>query len=661
MRHGATAAGVALGAVIGLVLGTAHWPIDPSRVSQDLSVGFGAVAAPTRATLTLLPRPTLRLWGLSAETSGLSVTAGSAEATLRFGRLLLGEFSPIGFTLHDADLHIDLDAARSALSRITQRPLSRLIVKGGAVEISRPSLGWSTSASIASAQVDFDGLRGPLRAAGTGRWRGQPLDVSAELDQPLAAAQGQASPLRFSLDAPLAQIRLAGDLTAKGEADGALFRGQASALAPSMTRFLRWFGRTPPEGVPLSGLELAGHATATAQGARIDAATLNWGGQAFEGALDVSRRASSVAISGTLAADTLDLEPLIGPPPTLVDAAGGWSDLPALPSPSPELDLDLRVSASKAVWRGHTLENAAASVSQSQGRLSVKLLEAEFAQGALSGELSVETDAGACRTQLAAAVENADLGGLLGEFGGKSFSGQGSLKIALRARGRSPAQIVAERRRRRHPGGRRRLGLQPQFRGGVAAPQAAADRRGARHERGRDAVRRGAWAHRNQRRRGAFRRRGDAIAGRFAGGDGRDRPDGAGLARACRGARERRRRAIDARRRASRFRAVRTVERPGADAAASPGGLTPRPLPLKPPAVGITRRHCEERSDEAIPSQCEPAGSWSTLRLKPGAVRSPKDGLLRFARNDGALFQLQIALKLRASTGEAHESAAQVL
>ena len=443
MRHGAIAAGAALGAAIGLVLGTAHWPIDPTRVSRELSTDFGFVGTPTQATLTLLPRPTLRLSGLVAEAAGVKVTAASAEATLRVGRLLQGEFAPLGLTLRDADLHIDLDAARAALAQISRRPLSRLIVKGGTVEIVRPALGWSTTANVAAAQIDWDSLQGSLRATGTGRWRGQPVEVSAVVGQPMAALQGRASALRFSLDAPLAQIRLAGDLTAKGEADGALFHGQASALAPSMARLLRWFGRTPPEGLPLSGLEVAGHATATAHGVRIDTAALTWGGQAFEGALDISSAGGGVAISGTLAADTLDLEPILGAPPVLVDAAGGWSGQPALPSPAPEIALDLRVSASRAIWRGHKFENPAASLSQSKGRLSVKLLEAGFAQGALSGELSVESGAGPCRTQLSASLENADLGVLLGEFGGKSFSGQGSLKVALRARGRSPDEIVA--------------------------------------------------------------------------------------------------------------------------------------------------------------------------------------------------------------------------
>lgn len=443
MRHGAIAAGAALGAAVGVVLGTAHWPIDPNRVSRELSAGFGAVAAPSRATFTLLPRPTLRLWDVRAQASGVALTAASAEATLRFDRLMQGGFVPLGLTLHDADLHIDLDAAHAAFLRLAQRPLARLLIRGGTVELNRPSTGWSTSGSVATLQINWDGPQGPLRAAGTGRWRGQPLDISAELGRPLATAQGQPSAVRLSLDAPLAQIRLAGDLMGKGEADGALFRGQASALAPSMTRFLRWIGRTPPESVPLAGLEIAGHLSATARSARIDAATLNWGGQALEGALDVSRKGRGVAISGTLAADTLDVEPLLGAPPVLVDGAGGWSAQPALPAPSPDVDLDLRVSASRAVWRDYKIESPAAAVSQSQGRLSVKLLEAGFAQGALSGELSVESSGGPCRTQLAASLENADVAALLGEsVDAKKFSGQVSLKVALRARGRSPGEIV---------------------------------------------------------------------------------------------------------------------------------------------------------------------------------------------------------------------------
>jgi AsmA protein len=442
MRHGAIAAGVALGAAIGLVLGTVRWPIDPSRVKRELTQGFGAVDAPVRASLTLLPRPTLRVVGVHADGAGLRLSASSAEATLGLGGLFTGAFEVLGLTLHDADLHIDLDAAGPALAALARRPLTALTVKGGTVELLRPSRGWTTNASVTQAQFAWSAPDGPLRGVGTGRWRGQPIDVSAELGLPLDALRGGASSLRFSLDAPLAQLRLAGDLAPTGEAQGDLFLGQASALAPSLPRLARWLGRAAPEALPLGGMELETKISATRSGARLGDATLTLGGQAFEGALDVSRGAEGVAVSGSLAADTLDLEPLLGPPPAWLDGRGGWSNRPILPAPVPGLDLDLRVSASRAVWAGQALDDAAAAISQKQGRLSVKLLEAGYAHGALSGEMSVEERDGACRTEVAALLENADLGDLLGNFGARAFTGQGSLKLNLRARGRSPAEIV---------------------------------------------------------------------------------------------------------------------------------------------------------------------------------------------------------------------------
>jgi len=357
--------------------------------------------------------------------------------------LMVGEFAVLGVTLRDADVHLDLDAAGPALSRLTARPLSRLLVKGGEVEITRPSVGWTTHSSVAQARFDWSAPDGPLRATGTGRWRGQPLEVSAELGSPVEAAQGRTSPLRVSLDAPLAQIRVAGDLAPSGETEGTLFRGQASALAPSLPRFSRWLGRSLPEASLLAGLELQTKLTATAQGARLADATLTLSGQSFEGALDVSRDGAGVAISGTLAAESVDLEPLLGPPPSLLTDSGEWSSVPALPEPATGVALDLRFSASRAVWGGQTLENAAAAVSQKGGRFSVKLLEAGFGHGSLSAEMSVEESAGLCRTTVAASLENADLGAILAGFGARAFTGEGSLKLAIRARGRSPSEIVA--------------------------------------------------------------------------------------------------------------------------------------------------------------------------------------------------------------------------
>jgi uncharacterized protein involved in outer membrane biogenesis len=443
MRHWGIAAGVALGAALGLSLGTTSWSIDPARVARDLDGGVGALQAPEAASLRLLPRPTLTLKGVRLDAAGgvAQVRAAGAEVALRFAPLLSGAFAPLSLTLTDAEMNVDLDAAQRAAAALTDPPVVRLVVIGGVLDLASARRDWRTRLEIASARLDWPSAGSALRAAATGRWRAQPVEATLELGAPAAAAHGDSSSVRASIDAPLAQMRLAGDWSPGGTLDGAQYRGQASALIPSLERFARWLGVKPPPGP--RQLELSGRLTAEAAQARLSDASLTLGGQPFEGDLALVRAAQGWSVSGTLAAETLDLEPLLGAPPALSDADGGWSKTPALPAPMEGLDLDLRVSATRASWRGQAIDNAAAAVSQRAGRFGVKLLDAGFAQGSLSGEMSIEDKAGQCETRLSLSLDNADLGALLSSFGERHFTGQGGLKLSLRARGRSPAEIVA--------------------------------------------------------------------------------------------------------------------------------------------------------------------------------------------------------------------------
>ena len=444
MRQWAIAAGAAIGVASGVALGVVAWPIDAGRVQRDFAAAFGLTQAPLRATLTLLPRPTLRLDGVKGTVAEGAVVAEAAhvEATLRIDRLLSGAFAPDNLSLQGAEIHVDLAKVRSALVGLATPPFGRLVIQAGAVDL-QPETGPPLHFDIADARLDWPSPGSALRGAATGRWRSQPVEATAEISSPLAAARGGASAVRASLDAPLAQLRFAGDWSPKARLDNALYRGQASALVPSITRFSRWIGLEGVDGFTPAGLELQARVSARFDQVKLADLTMTLGGQAFEGALDVSRTQTGVAASGTLAAETLDLEPLIGPPPALFDSAGDWSTAPALPRPNPKLDLDLRVSATRALWRGLALDNPAAAVSQRNGRLSFRLLEAGFARGALSGEMAVEDREGACESRISLSLETADLGVLLAGFGERNFTGQGGLKASIHARGRSFAEIVA--------------------------------------------------------------------------------------------------------------------------------------------------------------------------------------------------------------------------
>jgi AsmA protein len=95
------------------------------------------------------------------------------------------------------------------------------------------------------------------------------------------------------------------------------------------------------------------------------------------------------AISGTLAAETLALSPLLGPPARFFDPSGGWSEKPFAVAPLRTFDLDLRLSAAHLDVYDATLANAAASMSVRDGMFNLSLIEAAAYGGRLEGEVAV--------------------------------------------------------------------------------------------------------------------------------------------------------------------------------------------------------------------------------------------------------------------------------
>jgi AsmA protein len=449
MRGWGLVAGAVVAAAITVSLGSVAWPVNPGHAAQDFAFALGAIGspvveAPSAASLTLLPRPTLHFAKLDMRAAGgaFALRAAGGEAVLRVDRLLLGQFAASELSLRGADIDVDLDAAAGVLARLTRPPVQRVTLQGGALTLASARLGWQSRFEVVSARLDWPTPGSAMQLSATGKWREQPVEASAEIGAPLPAANGAPSSLRLAIDAPPARLRFSGDLSVAGRLEGGrAYLGQVSARIPSLPEFSTWIGR-PSRASPTS-LGLEATASGDAHTLRLADARIVVAGQSFEGGLDLGRTEAGVSASGTLAADRLDLGPLLGPPPVIFEEGGAWSKAAALPAASRRVDLDLRISATRAVWGGYALDNAAAAVSQRAGLLTVKLLEASVGHGALSGEISVEDRPEGCASRLALNLENADFGAGLADLGAPNFSGHGTLKASLRARGRSPAEIVA--------------------------------------------------------------------------------------------------------------------------------------------------------------------------------------------------------------------------
>ena len=153
----------------------------------------------------------------------------------------------------------------------------------------------------------------------------------------------------MTVSSSLAQIKLVGDFQGGGQN---WFTGAASADLASVTEIKRILGLSNPSALPDARIALTAKATAGWRMLTLSELRLDVLKQDFEGALAVTRASGRLLFSGTLATSELKLEPWVANAPPIFDAAGNWSGAPFDPRPLAAFDLDLRVSASRVVWRG---------------------------------------------------------------------------------------------------------------------------------------------------------------------------------------------------------------------------------------------------------------------------------------------------------------------
>ena len=451
MRWGWVGPGaVALAVLLVLVAALTQWRIDVDRLGARLSAASLLppglrVQHVDRAWLSLLPEPTLELVGLTLVDAGgqTVLRAPVVELSLSLLPLTVGEMSPNSARILDATANIDLDAVAAHSAEFVsgaRSSIERLVIGDGSAELISRTHGIATRVDYLNGSFSWPTASTPLRASLTGDWRGQDIALEAEFEQPGSLAEGGSSPARLKLSAPLLDLALSGALTAGATPS---FEGDLTAATPSAAGLERWFGIAQPagfapEGVAFEGKFAGGPSRFTLAEARIEIAK-----QKFEGSASLSRDNGRWSASATLAAENLDLSALFGPPPELTDSSGAWSAAPVLPTPSPQIDLDLRVSAAHALWGALAIDDAAASLMQMRGRATFKLLEATAYRGPLAGELDTSEGPHGREWQAAVSLSNADVGALFAAFGVKSVSGRGAFKAKLKATGSSPAELVA--------------------------------------------------------------------------------------------------------------------------------------------------------------------------------------------------------------------------
>jgi AsmA protein len=454
----AVAWGCAIASILALTAcGFARWPLSAAKVGDSLNAAFGASprlhwSAPQAAYFTFLPWPSLRIVDARLDDAGgvNLLSAPTARLDLSLIELLRGRFIPTRATLVSPTVTLDIDrppfaaaaAGSSAPASVAGAlaPLSSLSLSNGFLRVVGARRGVDTLIANVRGRLDGFTVGNQLRFNLSAEWRNAAIAVAGVLSDPEAAAKGASSRFQFALDSPMAKFAFDG---AVGLREKPTAEGDISASVPSIAALAAFLNTARPAVLAADDVAISGKVKAGVDTLTLGDATITSAAQTLEGAIEIAEANGRPAVSGTLASETLALEPLFGPPQRLFDPLGGWSAKPLALPPPQIFDLDLRLSASRLDVYGRKLADAAGSLLVRDGKLRMSLIDASAYGGRLNGEAALSCLGEDVKLSARGELIDADLGAAFADFGRPTATGRGAARFSIETSGVSPAAAIA--------------------------------------------------------------------------------------------------------------------------------------------------------------------------------------------------------------------------
>jgi len=321
---------IAAVAIAALFAGVYRWPMASARVGAELNRATPPIGlhwrGPDRVTFSLLPWPTLRVIGVDlVATDGHNVlTASEARFPLSIFALMGGHFLPVGATLDNPTALVDLDAAPALAEERAVAEDSRgggsgawahVRLRGGILHIVSASRRLDTLIESLDGGLDWPSADAPLRVALVGAWRDEHITIRGRINSPSDALSRRATGVALSIASRPLEFDAEGVWGGPGETR---FVGTLTAEIRSLSALKRLQGGVGAPFLLGDSFFLSGKAQVAGEAVMLSEAAVTASGQKFDGTLTFARQGGRYAVSGTLAADQLDLAALTGAPPDFV-------------------------------------------------------------------------------------------------------------------------------------------------------------------------------------------------------------------------------------------------------------------------------------------------------------------------------------------------------
>jgi AsmA protein len=448
----------AIGAGVAVILAAAGLAALPYLVSkQEIRAAVTrALVATTGVTphlgnevrLVMLPRPTVRLDELSLDEGARpGFSAGSMQATVRLLPLLAGTIEIGSITFEHPRLAIEIRGDRAFVRGLPLSPpsekdraeLPEIRIVDGTLELHLESAGRTETLSTLDAALAWSG--NGLTATGSFQWRAVTTAGSLTIADTGALGRGGRSPLRLRLDGGALRVGFDGGIAFR---NGLQAEGVLAADGPSFRQALAWLAIEPPTRGGLGAFSLKAQAALTPATLSLSGLIVELDGNRAEGGLTFKREGGRSILQGTLASDNADFTRYAG-------AARGEAEVRELLRTPIDvktlgaLDLDMRLSARKAVFGGIVLERVALAAQLKSGELALSLGEAQLFGGTLRGSAALAPAGDKAAIKVEANLNAFDVErGLAETTGLRPLDGKGTLDVALEGTGDSVQAVLRD-------------------------------------------------------------------------------------------------------------------------------------------------------------------------------------------------------------------------
>lgn len=288
--------------------------------------------------------------------------------------------------------------------------IGALTIEDGTVQMTDDRTGNVYKLDGVNGDISWPRLSRPMSAVLLARMNGQDVKIDFSAPQPLLLFAGKNVDARTSFSSPLINWTFTG-MTSLSNVSA--FAGNLDLSIPNVPSFMTWSGQRLPGADTLQNVSFNANVAAIQDGLRFNNLSFKVNDATGSGIMDLSYSvAGKPKIAGTLAFDQMNLNPFLAAFSMRLAASTALDTL-INGNPLQRLDMDMRLSANRAVLGPFQFDNIGASLLVRGGTAKFDIGDSGFEGGELTAHLEVAESNFGAGGKLQVSIHGADFGGLI--------------------------------------------------------------------------------------------------------------------------------------------------------------------------------------------------------------------------------------------------------